>query len=339
MALVSASEEAKEVVSVARRVLELEGAALESARVRLESDAGSAQDWVRAVELVLGCSGRVVVTGLGKSGAVGRKIASTLASTGTPALFLHAAEALHGDLGMVAPGDCLLAISYSGRTEEILRIVPTVKAQEVPVIAFTASRQSPLGSSASCTVEIAVEREACPLNLAPTSSTTLCLALGDALAVCLMEARGFGSSDFLRFHPGGSLGHGLALSVGEVMRSGERVALCGENATLREGLGAISRAVAGAVIVTNAQGTLSGYLTDGDVRRALLNASDAAALLETPVESLMTHSPLALRPEMAAREALRLFSERRINDAPVVDEQEKPVGWLEESDLLRAGVV
>ncbi len=329
----------EEMVSIAQRVLELESGALESARERLGNNAESARDWKRAVELMLGCSGRVVVTGLGKSGAVGRKIASTLASTGTPALFLHAGEAMHGDLGMVARGDCLLAISYSGRTEEILRLLPPVKEQGVPVIALTASRQSPLGASASCTLEIAVEREACPLNLAPTSSTTLCLALGDALAVCLMEARGFGSSDFLRFHPGGSLGHGLALSVSEVMRKGAQVALCRETATIREALNAISSAVAGASIVVNEAGILCGYLTDGDVRRALLRCDDAGALLEARVDSFMIRSPLLLRGEMTAREALRLFGERRINDAPVVDDEERPVGWLEESDLLRAGVI
>ncbi len=328
-----------ESVSVARRVLELEVAALSRARERLQFDETAANEWTRAVDILLGCSGRVVVTGLGKSGAVGRKIASTFASTGTPALWLHAGEALHGDLGMVAPGDCLLAISYSGRTEEILRLLPHMRELGVPVVALTSSRQSPLGAGASCTLEIFVEREACPLNLAPTSSTTLCLALGDALAVCLMEARGFGSSDFLRFHPGGTLGHGLALSVGEVMRTDERVALCAENATLREALETISEAVAGAAIVVNEGGTVCGYLTDGDVRRALLRAEDAGELLASRVDSLMIRSPLLLRREMTAREALRLFGERRINDAPVVDENEKPVGWLEESDLLRAGVV
>ncbi len=327
-----------QAVSVAQRVLSLESAALLNAQNRLQDEERAALDWTRAVELLLGCTGRVVVTGLGKSGAVGRKIASTFASTGTPALFLHAGEALHGDLGMVASGDCLLAISYSGRTEEILRLLPLVQELGVPVVAFTSSRNSPLGSGASCTVEISVEREACPLNLAPTSSTTLCLALGDALAVCLMEERGFASSDFLKFHPGGSLGHGLALSVGEVMRPRERIALCGEAATLREALNAISQAVAGAAIVVNGRGVVCGYLTDGDVRRALLRCDDAGALLDVRVDSLMIRSPLLLRSEMAAREALRLFGERRINDAPVVDEDEKPVGWLEESDLLRAGI-
>ncbi|RYX86097.1 KpsF/GutQ family sugar-phosphate isomerase [bacterium] len=329
----------EDVISIAQHVLESEGAALSSAHHKLGNDANAARNWQRAIELVLGCSGRVVVTGLGKSGAVGRKITSTLASTGTPALFLHAAEALHGDLGMVAPGDCLLAISYSGRTEEILRLLPTVKEQGVPVIAFTASRQSPLGAGADCTIEITVEREACPLNLAPTSSTTLCMALGDALAVCLMEARGFGSSDFLRFHPGGSLGHGLALSVHEVMRRDEQVALCRETATIREALNAISNAVAGAAIVVDEEGILCGYLTDGDVRRALLRCDDASELLESRVDSFMIRSPLLLRGEMTAREALRLFGERRINDAPVVDDSERPIGWLEESDILRAGVI
>lgn len=329
-----------DAVTTVRRVLEWEAAALSETRTRLESDSVFALDWTRAVEVLAACSGRVVVTGLGKSGAVGRKIASTLASTGTPALFLHAGEALHGDLGMVTSGDCLLALSYSGRTEEIMRVANSVKSQNVPVVALTHSKLSPLGAGADIVIETRVQREACPLNLAPTSSTTLCLALGDALAVCLMEARGFGASDFARFHPGGTLGHGLSLSVGEVMRTGERMALCGANATLREALEAISRAVAGAVMVVDADGILAGYLTDGDVRRQLLASSiSGEMLLECPVAASTTRSPLALRPQMAAREALRLFGERRFNDAPVVDEHGRPVGWLEESDLLRAGVV
>ncbi len=329
-----------DAATTARRVLELEAAALSEAQTRLKSDRAFALDWARAVEVLAACPGRVVVTGLGKSGAVGRKIASTLASTGTPALFLHAGEALHGDLGMVMGGDCLLALSYSGRTEEILRVASSVKSQNVPVVALTHSKLSPLGAAADVVIETRVEREACPLNLAPTSSTTLCLALGDSLAVCLMEARGFGASDFARFHPGGTLGHGLSLSVGEVMRTDERMALCSSDATLREALEAISRAVAGAVMIVDEDNRLAGYLTDGDVRRQLLASyrSDGT-LLNRRVAALMTRSPLALWPSMAAREALRLFGERRFNDAPVVDEHGRPVGWLEESDLLRAGVV
>ncbi len=328
-----------DAATIAGQVLEFEAAALRDAQDRLKNDEEFARSWTRAVEILGECGGRVVVTGLGKSGAVGRKIASTLASTGTPALFLHAAEALHGDLGMVASGDCLLALSYSGRTEEILRVASSVRGQNVPVVALTHSRLSPLGAGADAVIEMRVQREACPLNLAPTSSTTLCLALGDALAVCLMEARGFGASDFARFHPGGTLGHGLSLSVGELMRTGPRVALCHGQSSVREALEAISRAVAGAAIVVDEDGALSGYLTDGDVRRLLLAAGDVPALLNAPVAQWMTRSPLALRPNMAAREALRLFGERRFNDAPVVDEANRPIGWLEESDLLRAGVV
>jgi len=328
-----------EILLIARRVLGAEAAALLDARARLEDDGEFARQWTRAVEILSACEGRVVVSGLGKSGAIGRKIASTLASTGTPALFLHAGEALHGDLGMVSRGDCLLALSHSGRTEEVLRVANHLRAQGVPVVALTASKLSPLGALADATIEMRVEREACSLNLAPTSSTTLCLAIGDALAMCLMETRGFGASDFARFHPGGALGHGLSLSIGEVMRTGERMALCRPETTMREALAAISKAVAGATIVADEDGILCGYLTDGDVRRVLLAAPDAGSLLNAPISTLMTRSPLALRPEMAAREALRLFAERRFNDAPIVDEAGRPVGWLEESDLLRAGVV
>jgi len=328
-----------QIIDIARRVLESEAATLSETCARLENDADFALEWTRAVEILAACQGRVVVTGLGKSGAIGRKIASTLASTGTPALFLHAGEALHGDLGMVAAGDCSLALSHSGRTEEVLRVANHLRSQGVSVVALCGSKRSPLGAVADATIEMRVEREACALNLAPTNSTTLCLALGDALAMCLMETRGFGASDFARFHPGGTLGHGLSLSVGEVMRTGERIALCRPETPLRGALEAISKAVAGAAMVADDEGVLCGYLTDGDVRRLLLASPNAASLLHAPISEMMTRSPLALRPEMAAREALRLFGERRFNDAPVVDETGKPVGWLEESDLLRAGVV
>lgn len=317
----------------ARRVLLLESEAISQMAARLDSS------FERAVELIWNCAGRVVVTGLGKSGAIGRKIASTLSSTGTPALFLHAAEGLHGDLGMVARGDILLAISYSGRSDELLALVPAVRSMGVPVIALTGSSQSYLALNADIVLDARVEREACPLNLAPTSSTTAALALGDALAVVLMEKRGFAPADFLRFHPGGTLGRGANLVVGDLMRSGDRVALCAQNASFREVLEAITRAGAGAAILTDESGFLAGYLTDGDLRRHLLRSQDANALLQSSAAIHMTRSPLALRPEMAALDALRLLQERRLNDAPVVDGQNRPVGWLEDQELLRAGLM
>lgn len=321
------------VLESARRVLELESQAIQEMVGRLDST------FEAAVELMWNCGGRVVVTGLGKSGAIGRKIASTLASTGTPALFLHAAEGLHGDLGMVAPGDVLLAISYSGRSDELLTLIPAVKAMGVPVIALTGSSQSYLALNSNLALDASVEREACPLNLAPTSSTTVALALGDALAIALMEKRNFAPADFLRFHPGGTLGRGANLTVGDLMRTGDRVAICRETASLREVLEAITQAGAGAAILTDSEDALAGYLTDGDLRRHLLRAADPAVLLSSTAEEHMTRSPLTLRGEMAALDALRVLQERKLNDAPVVDESNRPIGWLEDQELLRAGLM
>ena len=320
------------VLAIARRVLTLESAAINAMAARL------GEPFECAITLLTQCRGRVVVTGLGKSGAIGRKLASTLASTGTPALFVHATEALHGDLGMVARGDVLLAISYSGRSDELLGMLPVVRGMDVPVIALTGNLESYLARQADVALDTSVEKEACPLNLAPTSSTTAALALGDAIAVCLMETRGFAIPDFARFHPGGALGRGAALTVGDLMRIGDRIAICEERASVRAALQEITRAGAGAALITDGEGTLVGYLTDGDVRRHILQSSDATQHLLSPVTQWMTASPLALRPTMPALDALRLLQSRTFNDAPVVDEQNKPAGWLDISELLKAGL-
>ena len=320
------------VLDIARRVLAIEGEAISAMAARL------GEPFERALDLLARCEGRVVVTGLGKSGAIGRKIASTLASTGTPALFVHATEALHGDLGMVARGDLLLAISYSGRSDELLGMLPVVRGMGVPVISLTGNAGSYLARQSDVALDTSVEREACPLNLAPTSSTTATLALGDALAVCLMETRGFAIPDFARFHPGGALGRGAALTVGDLMRQGDRIAVCRESDSVRTALAEITRAGAGAALVTGETGALTGYLTDGDVRRHLLQSSDATEHLLSPIAQWMTRSPLSLRPPMPALEALRLLQSRTFNDAPVVDEQDKPVGWLDIGELLKAGL-
>ncbi|PQV64999.1 arabinose-5-phosphate isomerase [Abditibacterium utsteinense] len=317
----------------ARRVLLLESQAIVQLAARLDDS------FERAVELLWASQGRIVVTGLGKSGAIGRKIASTLSSTGTPALFLHAAEGLHGDLGMVAHGDVVLAISYSGRSDELLTLIPAVRSWGVPVIALTGSPQSYLALHSDVVLDASVEREACPLNLAPTSSTTAALALGDALAVALMEKRGFAPADFLRFHPGGTLGRGANLVVGDLMRTEDRIALCPQTSTMKEVLQAITKAGAGAAMMVDEEQKLSGYLTDGDLRRHLLLSDDANLLLSSRAATHMTRSPLSLRAEMAALDALRLLQERRLNDAPVVDSENRPVGWLEDQELLRAGLI
>ena len=327
------SETFPRCIEEAREVLAIEMAAVARMSTLLD------ERFERAVQLLLDCSGRVVITGVGKSGAIGRKLASTFASTGTPALFLHASEGLHGDLGMVAPGDVLIALSYSGRTDDLTGILPVIKAMGVPIIAFTGNANSFLASHADIVLDTSVEKEACPLNLAPTASTTASLALGDALAVCTMSARKFTSEDFARFHPGGTLGRGLTLRVADLMRTAERLALVSETTTIREVLVAITEAMSGSALVTDATGVLVGYLTDGDVRRLLVHTEDAEQLLKTPIEQFMTRTPLSLSPSMLALEALRAMQERGVDDAPVVDENNMPAGVLDVQELLRAGLI
>jgi arabinose-5-phosphate isomerase len=327
------SHSTTDLLDKAREVLAIESAAVARLSTRLDGS------FERAVQLLLDCHGRVVVTGVGKSGAIGRKLASTLASTGTPALFLHATEGLHGDLGMVAPGDVLIAISYSGRTDELTGILPVVKAMGVPIVALTGNRNSYLAGQADVLLDTSVEREACPLNLAPTASTAATLAMGDALAICAMSSRAFSHEDFARFHPGGTLGRGLTLRVGDLMRTAERLARVLVSASLRDTVGEITSAAGGAAVIVDEEGKLVGYLTDGDVRRLLVKTQDAEELLRTSVEEFMTRTPLSLSPHMPALEALRILQERGVDDAPVVDEAGAPVGVLDVQELLRAGLL
>ena len=322
-----------EILQTARQVFADESAAILEMGERLDAS------FERAVELILNCSDRVVVTGVGKSGAIGRKMASTFASTGTPALFLQASEGLHGDLGMVAPGDVLVAVSYSGRTDDILTILPVIKSMGVPVIALTGNARSFLADHADAVLDVSVAKEACTLNLAPTSSTTATLAMGDALAICVMNQRKFSSEDFARFHPGGTLGRGLTLHVGELMRTGARLAVLTENVSVRDAMRAITEAVTGAAIIADADGKLSGYLTDGDVRRLLVHSQNADELLSQNVAHAMTRSPLAFSPDQLALEAMRSLQKRGVDDAPVVDENNVPVGLLDVQELLRAGLM
>ncbi len=306
------------------------------ARLRDRLDDG----FVRAARTVLSCDGRVVVTGMGKSGLIGRKIAATLASTGTPALFLHPAEALHGDLGMIAAGrDIALALSYSGETDELRAILPALKRRATALIAVTGNRESSLARAADVVVDVSVAKEACPHNLAPTTSTTAMIALGDALAIAVMEARNFSKSDYALLHPAGSLGRRLLLSVGDMMRTGDSLAVVGEEATLADALFAITKAGAGAACVTNDRGKLSGILTDGDVRRFFLQAGDGA--LKRRVADAMSRSPRVTSPGRLAVEALDQFENESIRpgDLPVMSEDGRPVGMLMLKDLVRAGIV
>jgi arabinose-5-phosphate isomerase len=313
----------------ARDAIAIEAAAVQALAERIN------EAFARAVALIVECRGRVVVTGIGKSGAIGRKLAATLASTGTPALFLHPAEGVHGDLGMVSAGDVLIVLSQSGYTEEINAILPALKRLEVPIIAFTGRMHSPLADQADVTIDVAVEREACPLGLAPTASTTAQIAMGDALAVAVMTARRFTREDFAARHPGGSLGQKTGRAVGDLMRRGEEVALVSPDATLRDVLFAITAARAGAAAVADESRRLLGIITDGDVRRALL-ADDNA--MRQPAEVVMTRHPKIAHPDEPAVEAYGLMREYKIGDMPVLDGERRVVGMLSVKDMLDLGM-
>jgi len=319
-----------ELLPLARKVLEQEASALEAMAGRL------GEDFLRAVELILACSGRVVATGMGKSGAVARKVAGTLASTGTPALFLHPAEGVHGDLGMVATGDVLLALSNSGDTEELNAILPAVARIGVPIVALTGRADSPLGRAAAAVLDTAVEREACPLNLAPTASTTAQMAMGDALAIAVMRSREFSSEDYARLHPHGALGRRLLLTVGDVMRTGDAVARVGPDRSLLETMFAITRAHAGAAVVEDADGIMLGLICDGDIRRRLVEDADA---LHKPCGPRMNPHPKTATPDRLAAETLRTMQTMQIGEMPVLDEIGRAAGMLNLKDLLKVGIV
>jgi arabinose-5-phosphate isomerase len=292
--------------------------------------------FAHACEIVLACRGRVVVSGIGKSGHIGRKIAATLASTGTPAFFVHPTEASHGDLGMITPDDVFLALSNSGSTEELLAIVPLVKRRGARLIAITGNAASPLAVLADAHLDAGVEREACPLNLAPTASTTAALALGDALAVALLDARGFGPDDFASSHPGGALGRRLLTHVSDVMRSADAVPSVPLDAPLADAILEITRKRMGMTAVLGERGTVAGIFTDGDLRRLLERSGDIRALR---VADVMTSSPSTIGPNALAAEAVRIMEDRRISQLLVVDEARRLVGALQIHDLLAAKVV
>lgn len=318
------------LLSLAKEVLRIEAEAIYELRERV----GKA--FLDAVEVLLGCKGHVVVTGMGKSGAIGRKIAATLSSTGTPSLFLHPAEGVHGDLGAVTPNDVVLMLSYSGETEELTFILPALKRLGVPIVLLTGETSSTLARAADVVLDISVGREACPFNLAPTASTAAMLALGDALAVALMKARHFTPEDFARLHPGGVLGRRLLLRVRDLMRTGEKLALVPHTALTKEAFAAITKARAGACVVVDEKGRLCGIVTDGDLRRALLRDVN---LFHAPVTQVMTPTPKVIHPDALATEALRLMQTHQIDDLPVIDEDRRPLGMLDVQDLLSAGIV
>jgi arabinose-5-phosphate isomerase len=319
------------VIALAKEVLEIEAGAVLGLIDRL------GEPFLAAVATILESQGRVVVTGMGKSGHVGGKIASTLASTGTPAFFMHPGEASHGDLGMIAAGDVVIAISNSGESEEILRILPLIKRRGAKVIAVTGNARSTLAVEADVHLDAAVKKEACPMNLAPTASTTAVLALGDALAVALLEARGFGSDDYAMHHPGGALGRKLLLHVADVMHTGDRLPRVGIEATLKEAILEMSQKNLGMTAIVDAEGRVAGLFTDGDLRRTLEKHEDIRGL---KVAAVMTRNPRSIGPTRLAAEAAQVMQSHHVSGRLlVVDDSGRLVGALHVDDLLRAGVI
>ena len=318
------------LIQSAQRTVRLELEAIAALHERINAD------FVRACELLLACRGRVVVVGMGKSGHIGNKIAATLASTGTPAFFVHPAEASHGDMGMITRGDVVLALSNSGSTAEIITLLPLIKRLGIPLISMTGNPDSTLAQAAEANLDARVSHEACPLNLAPTSSTTASLVLGDALAIALLEARGFTAEDFAFSHPGGALGRRLLLKVENVMHAGEALPQVARGTLLREALLEMTRKGLGMTVVLEADGRLAGVFTDGDLRRTLDRDIDVRNAI---IDSVMTTHGKTARPEMLAAEALKIMEDNKINSLVVVNADDRPVGALNMHDLLRAGVM
>jgi arabinose-5-phosphate isomerase len=324
--------QARRAMELARETLEIEGEAIRALHERLATDHSVA----RAVGVLYACTGRVVVSGIGKSGHIARKIAATLASTGTPAMFVHPAEAAHGDLGMVTPHDVFIAISYSGESSELMEILPVVKRMGAPLIAMTGKPGSRLAQLADVHLDISVAKEACPLNLAPTASTTVTLALGDALAVALLDARGFKEEDFARSHPGGALGRRLLTHVRDVMRSGDAVPRVGPDVPLARALLEVSQKGMGMTAVVDEDNYPLGVFTDGDLRRLIERVQDFSNIT---IRDVMHANPRRVRPEQLAVDAVAIMEEFRINQMLVVDADGKLVGALHIHDLTRAKVI
>lgn len=296
-------------------------------------------EFEKAIKMILKCEGRVVVTGMGKSGHIGKKIAASLASTGTPSFFMHPAEAFHGDLGMVTSHDIVLAISNSGESMEIANILPVIKRIGADIIALSGRRESSLGKNSEAFIDVSVEREACPLGLAPSASTTATLAMGDAIAVALLSARNFTARDFAVFHPGGALGRKLLMNVEHVMHSGEDNPVIGRHKTAKEAIFTMTSKGLGATSVVDDDGKLIGIVTDGDIRRSLEKGHQ---FIDQSVEQMMTKTPRTIRKEKLAAQALSMMEKhkpRPITVLPVVDDAGVPIGIVHLTDLLRQGVV
>ena len=316
-------------LSKAKEVMDIEAAAILGLKKHLD------RNFTRAVDLLLACQGRVIVTGMGKTGIIGRKIAATLSSTGTPSIFLHSAEAVHGDLGQVTRADVLLMISNSGETEETTRLLPLVKKIGAKTIAVTGNVSSSLARYSDVVLDVSVKEEGCPLGLAPMASTTATLVMGDALAACLIVRRGFRKEDFAFFHPGGALGRRLLLKVEDIMRKDQFLPLVEEKTLVKDVLLAITRSRCGSAIIVNAKGKLVGIFTDGDLRRHL---EEDGGVLKRNVKDVMTRRPTVIRQDKLAVEAFTLLQDKKIDELPVVDSKGCAVGLLDIQDLLRAGL-
>lgn len=324
------SKHTTDFVTQGKRVLDIERAAIDDLYDSVN------EHFAEACKIMLACKGRVIVTGMGKSGHIGNKIAATLASTGTPAFFVHPGEASHGDLGMITSQDVVLAMSNSGETQEVLSIIPVIKRLGVPLISLTGNKNSTLARLADVHITVAVSEEACPLGLAPTASTTASLVMGDALAVALLNARGFTADDFALSHPGGSLGRRLLLRVSDLMHQGERLPKVRQDDIISDALLEMSRKGLGMTAIVDDQDLLLGIFTDGDLRRILDQQID---IHHTPISSVMTARCTTVRPEALAAEALKIMEDKKINGLLVVNQQHTPVGAFNMHDLLRAGVI
>lgn len=314
-------------VAKAREVFDIETAALRAVRAQLDAN------FDRAVEVIvetLRQRGKLIVVGVGKSGHIGQKVAATLTSTGSTSVVLHSVDALHGDLGLVSDGDAVLALSYSGESDELLNLLPALKRFAVKLIAITGAVRSTLARHSDVVLNVRVPQEACPFNLAPTASTTAMLVLGDALAMAVLQARGFKRSDFAKYHPAGAIGRALLARVSDIMRRGPRNAVAPQTLTVKEGLLTMTRAKSGSLSVVNARGKLVGVFTDGDFRRRMATDAD---LLRKPLSAVMTRTPVCIREDALAVEALQMFNQRDIDDLIVVNARHEPVGLVDSQDL------
>jgi len=327
--MIMCAKQNNEHITRAKEVFDMESDAILGLKSQIN------EDFSKAVELIYNTKGRLIITGIGKAGIIGQKISATLASTGTPSVWVHSAEALHGDLGRITKKDTVMMLSNSGESEEVIKLIPVLKKIGTPIIAITGNESSTLARYSDLLLLIKVNREACPLNLAPTTSTTAMLAMGDALAVCLIEKRNFRKDDFALFHPGGLLGKRLLLKVKDIMRTGKACPQASPNEKVRDVLLKITQARAGAAIITDKNNKLIGIFTDGDLRRHLEEAPD---IVSKQVKDVMTSCPLSINEEDMAQDAFNVLQSKKIDELPVVNNAGKVVGMLDVQDLLKAGL-